>query len=141
MIEIIYLIVLFFLITPGVLWSYSKKTNKYVIALVHASIFAMIWKFSHKEGVKDKKKEKKRNVMEFLLLDELYKDEELKNKIRSTYPEPVRIASYETNDPVPSSIFVYYNKNGVKNKLNITKADILDKTNIHEFKRVHENDT
>ena len=37
------LIFLFFILTPGILWSYPKKTNKYVIALLHAAAFVIIW--------------------------------------------------------------------------------------------------
>ena len=37
------LIFLFFILTPGILWSYPKKTNKYVIALLHAAAFVLIW--------------------------------------------------------------------------------------------------
>ena len=55
MIQILSLVFLFFLLTPGILWSYPKKTNKYLIALLHAVLFAFIWHcvpgFNIKEGM------------------------------------------------------------------------------------------
>ena len=38
-------LILFFILTPGILWSYSKKHNKYSIALLHASVFAFVFYF------------------------------------------------------------------------------------------------
>ena len=43
MIKILAPIILFFILTPGILWSYKKKTNKYVVALLHAVGFVLIW--------------------------------------------------------------------------------------------------
>jgi hypothetical protein len=61
MIQIISLVFLFFLLTPGILWSYPKKTNKYLIALLHAVLFAFIWHcvpgFNIKEGMEKAVKE------------------------------------------------------------------------------------
>ena len=36
-------LILFFLLTPGILWTYSKKHNKYSIAILHACLFAFIF--------------------------------------------------------------------------------------------------
>ena len=36
---------LFFILTPGILWTYSKKTNKYLIGLLHAVVFAFVCHF------------------------------------------------------------------------------------------------
>ena len=36
-------LILFFLLTPGILWTYSKKHNKYSIAILHASLFAFVF--------------------------------------------------------------------------------------------------
>ena len=38
-------LILFFILTPGILWSYSKKHNKYSIALLHACGFAFVFYF------------------------------------------------------------------------------------------------
>ena len=38
-------LILFFLLTPGILWTYSKKHNKYSIAILHAFVFAFIFYF------------------------------------------------------------------------------------------------
>jgi hypothetical protein len=43
MIKILSLVFLFFILTPGILWSYPKKTNKYSIALLHACVFAFVF--------------------------------------------------------------------------------------------------
>jgi hypothetical protein len=38
-------LILFFLLTPGILWTYSKKHNKYSIAILHAGVFAFVLYF------------------------------------------------------------------------------------------------
>ena len=56
-----YLIVLFFVLTPGVLLSLPPKSSKYVVALTHAVVFGLVyglthkhvWRLSHKMGHRD----------------------------------------------------------------------------------------
>jgi hypothetical protein len=44
----IYIAVLFFVLTPGVLVSLPPKSSKLVVAGFHAVVFALIWHFTHK---------------------------------------------------------------------------------------------
>ena len=44
----IYIALLFFVLTPGVLVSLPPKKGKFTVAAVHALIFALIWHFTHK---------------------------------------------------------------------------------------------
>jgi len=43
-----YVAVLFFLLTPDILLSLPPKGGKYVVALVHALVFAAVLCFTHK---------------------------------------------------------------------------------------------
>lgn len=40
--------VLFFLLTPGILVTLPPKSSKYVVAIVHGIVFALIWCFTCK---------------------------------------------------------------------------------------------
>lgn len=40
----IYAVLLFFLLTPGILVTLPPKGGKYIVALVHAVIFGIVWK-------------------------------------------------------------------------------------------------
>ena len=44
----LYIALLFFALTPGVLVSLPPKRGKFTVAAVHALIFAGIWHFTHK---------------------------------------------------------------------------------------------
>ena len=44
----LYIALLFFVLTPGVLVSLPPKRGKFVVAAVHALIFAGIWHFTYK---------------------------------------------------------------------------------------------
>ena len=44
----IYIALLFFALTPGVLVSLPPKKGKYTVAAVHAVIFAAVWHFTHR---------------------------------------------------------------------------------------------
>jgi len=44
----IYIAVLFFLLTPGVLLSLPPKSSKLVVAGTHAVVFALVYHFTHK---------------------------------------------------------------------------------------------
>ena len=43
-----YVFVLFFVLTPGILLSLPPKGSKYVVAGVHALVFAIVWGLTHK---------------------------------------------------------------------------------------------
>jgi hypothetical protein len=45
---ILYVALLFFVLTPSILVSLPPKGNKFTVAAVHAIIFALIFHFSHK---------------------------------------------------------------------------------------------
>jgi hypothetical protein len=44
----IYVALLFFVLTPGVLLRIPPKGNKFVVAAVHALVFAVVWHFTNK---------------------------------------------------------------------------------------------
>jgi amino acid permease len=44
----IYVFVLFFVLTPGVLVTLPPKSSKMVVALFHALVFAIVWALTHK---------------------------------------------------------------------------------------------
>jgi hypothetical protein len=44
---VIYAVVLFFVLTPGILLTLPPKSNKYTVAIVHAVVFGLILYFSH----------------------------------------------------------------------------------------------
>ena len=44
---ILYIIILFYLLTPGVLVSFPPKSSKAVVALTHAIVFVIIYYFTH----------------------------------------------------------------------------------------------
>ena len=44
----LYLAVLFFVLTPGVVVTLPKGGNKLTVALVHALVFAVVYHLSHK---------------------------------------------------------------------------------------------
>ena len=48
MFMILFVTVLFVLLTPGLLFSVPKGGNKWTVALVHALLFALIYHFTHK---------------------------------------------------------------------------------------------
>lgn len=53
---IIYIIILFVILTPGVLLTLpSKSGNKFVTAIVHGLIFAIIFELAHKQLMKSMK--------------------------------------------------------------------------------------
>jgi hypothetical protein len=44
----LYVAVLFFVLTPGVLLSLPKGGSKFTVAAVHALVFAVLFQFTHK---------------------------------------------------------------------------------------------
>ena len=47
-IHFIYIIILFFVLTPGVMLSLPPKGSKYTVAAVHALVFALVYAFTYK---------------------------------------------------------------------------------------------
>ena len=45
---LLFIFVLFFLLTPGILLTIPPKGSKVVVALVHALVFTLIFHFTHK---------------------------------------------------------------------------------------------
>jgi hypothetical protein len=45
---ILFVAVLFFLLTPGVLLRLPARGDVYTVAAVHAAVFALVWHFTHK---------------------------------------------------------------------------------------------
>lgn len=87
-------LILFFLLTPGILWTYSKKHNKYSIAILHAFVFAFVFYFINetfsntpiREGL-----EKNNKRLGFKLFSGLKKDKAVERKIKQVYGEKTRI--------------------------------------------------
>ena len=48
LIMFVYVFLLFFVLTPGVLVYLPPKSSKMVTAATHALIFALVWTFTHK---------------------------------------------------------------------------------------------
>jgi len=44
----LYIVLLFFLLTPGVLLSLPPKGNKITVAATHALVFGLVWQVTHK---------------------------------------------------------------------------------------------
>lgn len=44
----LYAAILFFVLVPGILLTVPRKGGKYVVAAVHALVFALIYHFTHK---------------------------------------------------------------------------------------------
>jgi len=46
---LIYLVLLFVLLTPGIVLSVPSGASKMTVAVVHGCIFALVWHFTHKQ--------------------------------------------------------------------------------------------
>jgi len=44
----VYIALLFFVLSPGVLVTLPPKSSKFVVAGFHAVVFALVWHFTHK---------------------------------------------------------------------------------------------
>ncbi len=44
---ILYVFLLFFILTPGILLRLPPKGSKYTVALVHAAVFALVYHFTY----------------------------------------------------------------------------------------------
>ena len=47
-IHFFYIIILFFVLTPGIMLSLPPKGSKYTVAAVHALVFALVYAFTYK---------------------------------------------------------------------------------------------
>jgi hypothetical protein len=131
MFEIYVLGFVFFLLTPGILWSYAKKTNKYSIALLHAGVFAFVWYLIHtpiKEGLTENDK------VIFEYTTNLYTTENRKKAKMFK-----QVSSTKNNDKAKIKVIF----NGKENGLTITQRDFDDDftralkklKNLKEFKK------
>jgi hypothetical protein len=132
--------VLFFLLTPGILWIYEKKTNKYFIALVHAFVFVIFFNlteyftnymnkyFNYREGM-----EQESNTLKFVLATDLYNDTEVVDKIKAMDGEPKIVGSSKKE-----SYLLFTSEKNVTSKLeNIIKIDFFDMVRINKFIKFH----
>ncbi len=44
----LYIFLLFFILTPGILLRLPPKGSKYTVALIHAGVFALVYHFTNK---------------------------------------------------------------------------------------------
>ena len=158
MIEILALLCLFFLLTPGILWSYPKKTNKYLIAIVHAVLFVFIWNvvlyFTHtKEGMdsakdKDKAQDKDEDqakakdgppihILKFVLGRELYSDSAVTEKIKKMDGSPEIVGANQIRGDGKSYLLFTNAKNKTSKLDNLSKMDIVDMKRITDFIEFH----
>jgi len=47
--SIIYIVALFFVLTPGIFLSLPSGGSKTAVALTHALVFGLVWHFTHKK--------------------------------------------------------------------------------------------
>lgn len=68
MFTFVYVVVLFYLLTPGILVTIPARSSKMAVAATHALVFALVYKFTHRmvaklsmsfEGFQEAKKENK----------------------------------------------------------------------------------
>lgn len=137
MIEILTLIFLFYLLTPGILWSYRKKTNKYLIGLLHAAVFAFIWNViqNFKEGLvvsvsEDEDEDKLPIALKFVLDTDLYSDPEVIAKINTMEGPPIIVGASQIRGPTKnkSSLLFTNDKNKTSKLDDLIKVDIVDPT-------------
>lgn len=122
---VVTLLILFVILTPGILWSYAKKTDKYFIALVHAAIFAFVWSFIQpqiREGYEI-------TSLEFKL-EKKMDTPQIKNRLNKFFPEAK--VTYDNTDG--SNLLKVYRKGG-SNETDITESDIRSTkmTKINKF--------
>ncbi len=122
---------LFFLLTPGILWTYAKKTNKYSIALLHAGVFAFVWYLIH-TSIKEGLTENDKVIFEYTT--DLYtKENRQKAKMFK------QVSSTKNNDYAQIKVIF----NGKEKKLKISQSDFDDDfarvlkklKNLKEFKK------
>ena len=127
------LFILFFILTPGIFWSYAKKTNKYFIALLHAAIFAFIWSFIQpqiREGLKES------TSLEFKLEKNMKTDKDVEKLLKKNFKKAT--VNYDNADG--NNVLIVTVKEGGQHELDITKDDIKNpKKNIDPFITKKEN--
>ena len=142
MIKILTLIFLFFILTPGILWSYKKKTNKYLIALLHAFLFVFIWHFAKhlapnyviQEGMEDQPNETPHeappppNTLKFVLAPDLKTDSKVIDKINTMEGPPIIIGANLIFGPDKNKSYLLFTnqKNNTSRLDNLIQYDIID---------------
>jgi hypothetical protein len=157
MCKILILVVLFVILTPGILWTYPKKTNKYSIALLHAFVFAfvlyLIETFSNTPIREGLEKNDKRLIFSFSR--DVKKDKAVEEKIKRVYGNKTAIIYQaeesekqkqkrkEKGQKIKTSYAVLLvHKNDDKSEYKqITRDNIMEKNNetINEFITANEN--
>jgi len=151
MIEILILIFLFFILTPGILLSYPKKTNKYLIGLLHAVLFTLIWNYllnSKREGMdpapaknedEDDVEDPPINILKFVLTDNLYNNSTVTDKIKAMDGPPQIVGASQFEKNIKSHLLFTNAKNKTSKLDNIDKFDILDVNmkKINDFIEFH----
>jgi hypothetical protein len=160
MIEILALLFLFFLLTPGILWSYPKKTNKYLIGILHAVLFVFIWNgvlgFNDtKEGMESAKDEDKAqgedegkekandgppiHILKFVLGSDLYGDSAVTEKIKKMDGSPEIVGANQIKGDDKSYLLFTNAKNKTSKLDNIIEMDISDPAmkRINDFIAYH----
>ena len=160
MIEILALLFLFFILTPGILWTYPKKTNKYLIVILHAILFVFIWNcvldFNNtKEGMdqaKDQAETKASaetkaedededdpptNILKFVLGSELNSDSEVTDKIKAMDGPPQIVGASQIRGDGKSFLLFTNEKNKTSKLDNLSKIDLLDMKRIKDFIEFH----
>ena len=156
MIKILALIFLFFILTPGILWSYKKKTNKYLIALLHAFLFVLIWHLARhlarhfapnyviQEGMEndedeeDKPKEAPKeapkeeppppNILKFVLAPDLKTDSKVIERRNTMEGPPIIVGANLIFGPDKNkSYLLFTNQKSKTSRLdNLIQYDIID---------------
>ena len=150
------LLVLFYLLTPGILWSYRKKTNKYLIGFMHAFLFTIIWNViqNFKEGldagpspsagtgpstgpgtgpskskdIDEEDDDKPPIALKFVLDTDLYDDPEVIAKINKMEGPPIIVGASQFKGPTKnkSSLLFTNYKNKTSKLDDLIKIDIVD---------------
>jgi hypothetical protein len=158
MLKILSLVFLFFILTPGILWSYPKKTNKYSIALLHACVFAFVWYlieiFSNTPMREGLAKNDKR--LSFIIMQpDDKKDKEVERKIKQVHGNKIEISytaisektkqkAKEKGREIKTSYHIALTKRDNKDEYEvepITREDIMEMPNnqkINDFIKKYE---
>lgn len=128
-------LILFFLLTPGILWTYSKKHNKYSIALLHACVFAFVLYLIEtvsntpiREGL-----EKNNKRLGFKMFSGIENKKEVERKIKNVYGTKTKIEYYDKKKNGKSNekdfVFLFTKDNKTFNSINVTRNEIMEMPN------------
>jgi len=86
---------LFFILTPGILWTYSKKHNKYSIALLHACVFAFVFYFINSSTPVREGLAKNDKRLQFVLSNDVKEDKAVEKQIKKVYGKQIKVTYNE----------------------------------------------